>query len=110
MTIHIERTALLLDQLTQALKSLNLWQTQQPEINALLSSAPFCCDTLSFEQWLQFVFIPKISQMISLGESLPDKISLMPMAEESFKYLSTQADPLLMIIKRIDKTLTGQGE
>ncbi len=98
----------LLDKLTLELKSLKLWQDQAPSVEALSSKSPFCCDTLLFEQWLQFVFIEKISQMNNQGLTLPNKISLTPMAEESFKHLSVQAKPLLLIINSIDKIMTGQ--
>ncbi len=98
----------LLDKLTLELKSLKLWQDQAPSVEALSSKSPFCCDTLLFEQWLQFVFIEKISEMINQGLTLPNKISLTPMAEESFKHLSVQAKPLLFIINSIDKIMTGQ--
>ncbi len=108
MIIKNKDIAALLEQLTLELKSLNLWQDQAPSVEALSSSSPFCCDTLSFEQWLQFVFIAKISQMINQGQTLPNKIALTPMAEESFKHLSAQAKPLLAVITNIDKTMTGQ--
>ncbi len=109
MTIDNKSTTALLEELMLVLKSLNLWQTQAPSSVALSSNSPFCCDTLSFEQWLQFIFIPKISQMISLGQALPNKIALTPMAEESFKHLSAQAKPLIVIINKIDKSLSEQG-
>jgi len=110
MTIDNKCTAALLEELSIALKSLNLWQTQVPSRAALSSTSPFCCDTLSFEQWLQFVFIEKIGEMINQGQTLPNKIALTPMAEESFKHLSTKGKALLTVINKIDQTLTGQGE
>lgn len=106
----IEHIIALLETLACELKSLNLWQIQQPSIVELSSSAPFCCDTLTFEQWLQFIFIPKLIVMINQQQSLPTKISLTPMAEEAFKHLSVNTKPLLDIIQRIDKTLTAQGK
>jgi len=110
MRKNIEHTADLLEDLSKELQRLNLWQKQKPSTLELSSSAPFCCDTLSFEQWLQFIFIEKIRQMINQGQTLPTKISLTPMAEESFKHLSEQAASLLVIIKKIDKTLTAMDE
>ena len=110
MKKDIEHTAQLLEELSKELQRLNLWQAQQPSLLELSSSAPFCCDTLTFEQWLQFIFIEKISDMINKGQTLPAKIALTPMAEVSFKHLSGQAESLLVIIKKIDKTLTAQGE
>ena len=108
MAIYIQRTTVLLNELALTLKSLNLWQTEQLSELELSSSAPFCCDVLTFEQWLQFVFIPQITLMISQGQALPNKIALSPMAEESFKSLAVKAKPLLCVINKIDQTLTEQ--
>lgn len=110
MKNNFELTTVLLDELTRVLKSLNLWQTQQPNKAELSSSTPFCCDTLAFEQWLQFIFIPKLTIMINEQQSLPANISLTPMAEESFKHLAVNTKSLLDVIQKIDKTLTEQGK
>jgi len=108
--IDFEQTTALLDELAQTLKLLNLWQTEQPNATELASSAPFCCDTLAFEQWLQFIFIPKLTMMVNQQQSLPTKISLTPMAEEAFNHLSVKAKPLFDVIQKIDKKLTEQGK
>ncbi|WP_052056395.1 YqcC family protein [Colwellia psychrerythraea] len=100
----------LLVDLTFELKLLNLWQIPLPTEEALSSSAPFCCDTLAFEQWLQFIFIPKITMMINHQQALPSKISITPMAEEAFKHLSMSAKSVLGVIHKIDKALTEQGK
>ena len=105
-----EYISTLLADLAFELKSLNLWQISQPSTAKLSSSTPFCCDTLAFEQWLQFIFIPKLVEMINQQRSLPSKVSLTPMAEEAFKYLSTSAKPLIDIIQKIDNALTEQGK
>jgi len=105
-----EYISTLLSDLAFELKSLNLWQTLQPSAAELSSSTPFCFDTLTFEQWLQFIFIPKLMVMINQQQALPTKISLTPMAEEAFKHLSMSAKPLIDVIKRIDKTLAEQSE
>ncbi|WP_291614907.1 YqcC family protein [Colwellia sp.] len=110
MKQHLENTKELLAALTTELKSLKLWQMQQPSAAELASSAPFCCDTLAFEQWLQFIFIPRITQLINQQQALPAKIALRTMSEESFKHLSAKAKPLLDIIQNIDQTLTAQGD
>ena len=57
MKKHFEHTEELLAALTTELKSLKLWQIQQPSAAELASSAPFCCDTLAFEQWLQLYLL-----------------------------------------------------
>ncbi len=105
-----EHISTLLADLAFELKSLNLWQIPQPSAAELSSNAPFCCDTLVFGQWLQFIFIPKITMMIHQQQSLPTKISLTPMAEEAFTHLSTSAKPLIDVIQKIDKALTEQSK
>lgn len=105
-----ECITVLLDALACELKSQSLWQAKPPSTAELNSSAPFCCDTLAFEQWLQFIFIPKLTLMIHQQQTLPSTISLTPMAEESFKYLANNARPLLDVIQKIDTTLTAQGK
>ncbi|WP_068545087.1 YqcC family protein [Thalassotalea crassostreae] len=98
----------LLKHLEQELTMQNLWQTQPPSGEALASTQPFCIDTLSFEQWLQFIFIVKIKLMIEQGMTLPSQISLTPMAEEAFKHLGEKANNLIKVIADIDATLSNQ--
>jgi dTDP-4-dehydrorhamnose 3,5-epimerase len=100
----------LLAQLTEQLHNTNLWQSQTPPAQMLASKQPFCCDTLSFEQWLQFVFIPRLSDMITTKQPLPTAIALCPMAEESFKYLGENAAPLINTIADIDEELSGSRQ
>jgi uncharacterized protein YqcC (DUF446 family) len=102
-----DHITVLLTELTIALKQDNLWQLQPPSADKLLSSAPFCYDTLTFSQWLQFIFIPKMLLLITEKSVLPNKIALTPMAEEAFKDLASQSNDLLDVIAKIDKTLAA---
>ena len=42
------------------LRVLGLWEDEAPSAEALASIEPFAVDTLSFSQWLQFIFVPKL--------------------------------------------------
>ncbi|MEE1675626.1 YqcC family protein [Agarivorans aestuarii] len=94
----------LLLELEQCLKQTNNWQNTTPSNEQLTSSQPFCIDTLTLPQWLQFIFIPKMREMIQQGASLPSKIDISPYAEEVFKPLVSDLEPLLSIIKAIDES------
>ena len=96
----------LLQQLEVQLKQNKLWQTLRPTASALSSSQPFCIDTLSFEQWLQFVFIEKIDILIKSNAALPTQICLSPMAEEAFRKLQSAPVELLKVIAAIDKLMS----
>lgn len=54
---------------------------------ALNSQQPFCMDTMSFSQWLQFVLIPSMQRLIDTNQALPKLIKgqgIEPMASESY--------------------------
>ncbi|WP_445767396.1 YqcC family protein [Rheinheimera sp.] len=97
----------LLGELETELKQQHLWASAPPDAAALASSLPFCYDTMPLENWLQFIFLPRMQALLDARLSLPAKISVLPIAEQAFSHLGSQADPLLQIIKRIDDTLSG---
>ncbi|WP_413699778.1 YqcC family protein [Psychromonas sp. KJ10-10] len=99
---HRHRLFLLLTELEQALKSLDLWQLNRPTEQALASQMPFAIDTLSFPEWLQFIFIEKMSQILQLGLPLPQKMAITAMASEYFKVQLINSDMIIDVITRID--------
>ncbi len=100
----------LLGQIETRLKTLHLWQSGYPSAQALASQAPFCCDTLDFGQWLQFILIPRMQALIDGQQPLPDKIAIAPMAEESFKHLGKAAVELIATLGEFDKLLSGDAK
>ncbi len=96
----------LLDDLEEQLKVLKLWSSDHPKEGALKSVAPFCVDTLTFEQWLQFVFLPKMRTLLKQGGSLPQAACLLPVAEQVYSGLDKKNRELLLIIDRIDRLST----
>ncbi|KZN32704.1 YqcC family protein [Pseudoalteromonas luteoviolacea] len=96
-----------LTELAYQLQQAKLWQSEPIDAEALASTQPFCCDTLRFEQWLQFVFIPKIQQMINENQPLPTSIAIAPMAEIAFAG-HAQQQALLSTLNQID-TVISQG-
>ncbi|KZN66307.1 hypothetical protein N473_09990 [Pseudoalteromonas luteoviolacea CPMOR-1] len=89
------------------LKHAQLWQAEPIDEQALASVQPFCCDTLRFEQWLQFVFIPKIKAMIETGVPLPTNIAISPMCDVAFAQHPDQ-QTLFKCLSEID-TLISRG-
>ncbi|MCU4676960.1 YqcC family protein [Catenovulum sp. 2E275] len=93
---------MLLTELEQALKQVNLWQQTRPSAQALASTQPFCIDTLSFEQWLQFIFIEKMRILLQTKQALPTTLALLPLAEEVYKNSQFDKQILLNVIVKID--------
>lgn len=98
----------LLDQLETELKHQQLWSDSSPDALALASTLPFCCDTLRLEQWLQFIFLPRLRLLLETRQALPAKVSVLPYAEEVFKAQQSRVRPLLSLIARIDIALSGE--
>lgn len=103
-----QRAAELLLKIEAELKRLTMWEAKTPPYKALQSQQPFCCDTLAFPQWLQFVFLPKMKMMIESGAALPENIAVCPMAEESLKQHKQVVVPLINLIADLDELLSGK--
>lgn len=84
MSVYAE-LAELLAQVTESLQAAGLWEGQSPPVEALASTEPFAVDQLSFSQWLQFIFLPRINKIVDAETPLPESCSIAPMAEEFFK-------------------------
>lgn len=91
-----------------ALKDMALWEAVSPPDSALASDQPFCVDTMSFTQWLQFVLLVRVSDIISFNLPLPDSSQIHPMAEEYFRGRPESADTLVSHLKTFDE-LISQG-
>lgn len=87
------------------LRRLDLWEPCRPPPAALLSTQPFCFDTLSFTQWLQWVFIPKVRGLITAGAALPANSDIYPLAEHVFDRPDYDGAALLELIGRFDSLI-----
>jgi uncharacterized protein YqcC (DUF446 family) len=92
----------LLTALEDELRDKGLWQEIKPAQQALDSREPFAIDSLSFVQWLQFVFLDKMVQLVRLPHPLPSTMLVLPMAQEYFKDLPGNSAEITNIIGRID--------
>ncbi|TVP90225.1 MAG: YqcC family protein [Pseudomonadaceae bacterium] len=91
-----------LAQLEQVLRQLGLWSSQAPEPAAIASQLPFCADTLAFEEWLQWVFLPRLQGMLDQAQPLPSQCGLRPMGEQSLLHLGRRRVDLLRLLEQID--------
>ena len=101
------------DQLTELLNALEAemraqgrWDRQAPAQHALQSTQPFAVDTLSFDQWLQWVLLPRMHELLLLQMPLPASCSIAPMAEEVYGQDDRGGARIRLIIADIDLLLT----
>ena len=84
-----------------------LLESEPPSGEALASRQPFCIDTLRFPQWVQFVFLPQLTDRLRAGEAMPDYCEVAPMAEEYFRTEQMAADALVEALRELDRLVTA---
>jgi len=92
------------------LKSLELWETQPPPPAALRSTLPFCYDTLSLQQWLQWQLLPKMHRILLGHGPLPAESRIFPYALDCFRDCDTDPNELLFLLRSFDEVLSGEED
>ena len=102
-----------LNQLEVGLRDLGLWSDERPPAEALASTLPFCYDTLELEQWLQFVFLGRMREILEQGDCLPDSCAIHPYVEMLSGAGKTVHPKLAGLIQHVDQCISkksGSGE
>lgn len=108
MNAHVrDELAELLLKIEAELRLFDCWGDKPPPIDALQSSLPFCCDTLDVTQWLQFLFIPRMKQILDKQTELPSTCSIAPYLEECMAREAMKAGGLLEVVQQMDKICTN---
>lgn len=103
------RVAQLAEQLLlieRELRVLGWWAAEPPSAEALASQEPFCVDSLTFEQWLQWIFLPRMKQLLEAGAELPSVSGIQAMAEMVYREQPGVARRLLELLGEFDGLLT----
>jgi uncharacterized protein YqcC (DUF446 family) len=103
------RIADVLLQLEATLRIHHRWDRQRPPAKALDSRAPFCIDTLRFEQWLQWVFLPRMKEILEGSKPLPQESAIFSYAEYCLHKNDPPTTDLLANIKRFDELIAIQS-
>jgi len=93
----------------RALRQAGWWGGEPPSVQALASPEPFCVDTLSFEQWLQWIFLPRMKLIIEQGQPLPNASGILAMAEMVYAGQQGPAYELMVSLKQFDALIANQA-
>ena len=105
--IHTEVAELLID-IEGELRTLGQWARIPPTDKALSSDQPFCIDTLTLPQWLQYIFLPSLYKILQDKQDLPGRCGVAPMAQEYFKGSDLCTDTLVDTLTQLDSLLSGE--
>ncbi|MGW8463024.1 YqcC family protein [Pseudomonas sp. CLCA07] len=84
------------------------WDDVSPSAEALSSVEPFSVDTLDFEQWLQWIFLPRMKMILEQDLPLPTVSGIQEMAEMVFAARDVQGKDrqLQVLLKEFDRLIT----
>ena len=85
------------------------WDESKPKASDLKSSIPFCMDTLKFEQWLQWIFLPTMKDTIEQTKPLPLETAIFEYAEECLLEADPSTRQLLKQLKLFDNLISVQA-
>ena len=94
-----------LQELQQLLKDFQLWSDMPPSEAAMKSTSPFAYDAMPLEQWLQFIFIPRMQTLLTSDKPLPANMAISPVAELRFYPHTHQS--LITKIKQLDNLFSA---
>lgn len=94
----------LLNELEGVLRVEGYWLEQSPSWEALSSVEPFCVDTLSCTEWLQWIYIPRLRAIIDQKGTLPMGAQVHSYAEEALSGLA--AVRILDVVTKLDAAMS----
>ncbi|TLX62918.1 pseudouridine synthase [Stutzerimonas nosocomialis] len=87
------------------LRLLGLWASEPPAAEALASREPFCVDTLKLEEWLQWIFLPRMKLILEQGQPLPRVSGIKEMAEEVYRQQPQEVAALIGALADFDRLI-----
>ncbi|ADW72481.1 MULTISPECIES: YqcC family protein [Rahnella] len=91
----------ILEDIEQVMRDEKLWHATPPEAEAFESKEPFSVDTLSAEQWLQWVLVPRMYALLEAQAPMPTRFAITPY----FEVAMPEALRLLTQLQRLDDLL-----
>ena len=105
MSQHVLRVADQLLLIERELRLQGFWQELPPSEQALASQSPFCVDTMDFDQWLQWVMLPRMKVLLEGGHPLPRTSGIKEMAEWVYRDRLNSVQALIMLLGEFDQLL-----
>ena len=97
------------DEIEAELKRLGRWSAQPLPEDRFENMGAFGSQTMTFEQWIQFVLIVRIRDIIASKDEFPDESNLAPYAIRYFDG-DPDADGLYQLLYELDALINGKME
>jgi len=87
------------------LRVLGWWSDVPPSPEALASSEPFAVDLMGFDQWLQWIFLPRMKIILEQDLPLPNASGIREMAEMVYAGRQQETHNLQQLLKQFDRVI-----
>ncbi|MBG8560483.1 MULTISPECIES: YqcC family protein [Pseudomonas] len=85
------------------------WSAEAPSAQALASTTPFAVDAMNFDQWLQWIFLPKMKQILESGAPLPSASGILVMAETVYVDRPQESRELRRLLAEFDQLISASA-
>jgi len=82
------------------------WSDEAPTAQALASTVPFAVDSMSFDQWLQWIFLPRMKEILEKGLALPNASGILVMAETVYVDRPEESRQLRKLLDEFDQLIS----
>jgi uncharacterized protein YqcC (DUF446 family) len=91
-----------LDEIEEEMKRIGLWQEKPLAPEQYNFTSAFAMDTMSYDQWLQFIFVPRVRGTISASGKFPASSSVGAQAVREFDTVPNAAR-LVTLLSEFDR-------
>jgi uncharacterized protein YqcC (DUF446 family) len=94
------------DAIEKELRAIGYWRETPPAPEKMAFKRAFGMDTLSFTQWIQFVLLVRVRELLATGSALPSSSSVGTVAVREFDGLP-EAERLTQLLCEFDNAVEG---
>lgn len=95
------------NELELEMKKLGYWSHKSKAVDVKTITEPFGMGQITFEEWLQYVFIPNVRKIIEEKGKLPEESNLGYAAFKNYEYMDDMPETrnLASILREIDEII-----
>jgi uncharacterized protein YqcC (DUF446 family) len=101
-----EMVAAKLAEIEEEMKRIRLWQVEPLGLEKYQFSRAFAGDTMSYEQWIQFILVPRVKQIIETRGQFPGSSAVGAQAIREFDCID-EAAQLVTLLCQFDSLFNG---
>ncbi|HEY6333758.1 MAG TPA: YqcC family protein [Blastocatellia bacterium] len=105
--LSYEVAAAKIDGIEQEMRRVGLWQDQPLAPDKYNFKKAFGMDTMAYSQWLQFIFIPRVREIIATEGQFPTSSSV---GAQAIREFDTQPDSerLVTLLYEFDRSINSE--